>query len=338
MNKYVPTYGNWGGPGYSGGRRPKHIVRRDRTLAQPVDEFDEAFMEHDFDYEAEDYLTGDRRLVEKLQELHPRAFSYPWAAKLVFTAMTKARELGLLDPGVESNPGPKGRLKDRLAHKPWNREEPALLPAPLASATWLANSATKTWVSGAVGDIWTGGTTSSVALNSVLPHEIPALAVWAVRPLVQSASSYLVMLSVQFIYTVSTYYGVTLSVYNEAGTLVKARTLYCNHLQWPLSTYKASLHATLPVTLPPGWSIGAYLVSAPGTGGDFNADSSACSFTLIQLGTGSRGGATVWPGLEDVASPLPTGYVHVDPFDSESDESEDDLENLLFPVTVSDQV
>lgn len=338
MNKYVPTYGNWGGPGYSGGHRPKHISRRDRTLAQPVDGFDEAFMEHDFDYEAEDYLTGDRRLVEKLQELHPKAFSYPWAAKLVFTAMTKARELGLLDPGVESNPGPKGKLRDRLAHKPWNREEPALLPAPLSSATWLANLSSHTWASGAMGDIWANGSTSSVALNSVLPHEILALPGWAVRPMIQSASSFLVVLAVQFSYTIGTYYGVALAVYNEAGTLVKTRTLYCNHLQWPPSTYKASLHATLPVTLPPGWSIGAALVSAPGSGGNYFSDSSACSFTLIQLGTGGRGGATIWPGLEDALSPLPTGYVHTEPADSESDESEDDLEDLLFPVTVSDSV
>ena len=41
----VPTYGNYGGPGYTGGK----IGGRDFS-AQPVDDFDAAFRDHDRGY------------------------------------------------------------------------------------------------------------------------------------------------------------------------------------------------------------------------------------------------------------------------------------------------
>lgn len=116
LNKFVPTYGNWGGPGYSGGRRPKSIKRNRWRLAPPIDDADEAFMLHDFDYEEGKYLHGDRALLERLGD--PAVFSYPWLAKNVFRVMSKARELGILDPGIEPNPGPRPRLAQRLKHLP----------------------------------------------------------------------------------------------------------------------------------------------------------------------------------------------------------------------------
>jgi hypothetical protein len=46
----IPTYGNWGGPGWSGGR-----FENDRSKVNwatpPVDEMDQLFKDHDNDYQ-----------------------------------------------------------------------------------------------------------------------------------------------------------------------------------------------------------------------------------------------------------------------------------------------
>jgi len=163
MNRFVPTYGRWGGPGYSGGRRPKRISRHDNDLDRPIDEADELFMEHDFGYEDSDYLGADKRLVAGLAKLDPHLMSYPWLAKNVFRVISKARELGLLDPGVESNPGPRGSLKSRMAGKPWVNMEgdttqttPGFPNQQPQCSFLVANAAVAqpaTWVQGAAGEV-----------------------------------------------------------------------------------------------------------------------------------------------------------------------------------------
>jgi hypothetical protein len=145
---WVPRYGKWGGPGYSGGRRRKHISRHDKTLEEPIDKWDEAFMEHDFGYEVKEFLKADKQLVKILEHEDPRAFTYPWFAKHLFRAMTLAREIGLLDPGVESNPGPpKQRLRERMAGRPWttiegdHQQQTPMYPKPtLARTVTMSNS------------------------------------------------------------------------------------------------------------------------------------------------------------------------------------------------------
>lgn len=183
---WVPTYGNWGGPGYSGGRRSrKKISRHDQTLARPIDAADEAFMEHDFAYDNEDYLAGDKRLVQSLDRLDPSVMTYPWLAKHVFRVMSKARELGILDPGIEPNPGPRGRLKTRLAHLPTtniegdvNQTTPAF-PNQIPFASFTASGTggySNPWNQGSGGERSYGAnqanTTRAINVNRALPFDV----------------------------------------------------------------------------------------------------------------------------------------------------------------------
>ena len=49
-DKWVPRYGNWGGPDWSGGWRPSENGGKDGP-SDPIDSMDELFKQHDLDYE-----------------------------------------------------------------------------------------------------------------------------------------------------------------------------------------------------------------------------------------------------------------------------------------------
>lgn len=48
--KYIPTYGNWGGPGWSGGTRPASPSETNWNTP-PIDDMDLLFKEHDKSYQ-----------------------------------------------------------------------------------------------------------------------------------------------------------------------------------------------------------------------------------------------------------------------------------------------
>jgi len=53
MNSIIPTYGNWGGPGWSAGERTLPNGKIDWSVIG-VDELDEIFKKHDFNYNEAD--------------------------------------------------------------------------------------------------------------------------------------------------------------------------------------------------------------------------------------------------------------------------------------------
>ena len=67
--RLTPTYGNWGGPFYSGGRftvEPDHI---DYTV-EPIDSLDECYRDHDLNYVIlKDEFKSDWQLVIDLAKL-----------------------------------------------------------------------------------------------------------------------------------------------------------------------------------------------------------------------------------------------------------------------------
>lgn len=80
---FVPRYGNWGGPGWSGGRWNVGADRADRIM-EPADALDEALMRHDGDYQAgELWVLADTNLVAALHNLAPPAGLYGRLYRLV---------------------------------------------------------------------------------------------------------------------------------------------------------------------------------------------------------------------------------------------------------------
>jgi len=63
-----PTYGNYGGPGWSGGARMNNYAEVDWSV-QPSDSLDECFHDHDKDYQASiaKFDSGEINDVEKNQ-------------------------------------------------------------------------------------------------------------------------------------------------------------------------------------------------------------------------------------------------------------------------------
>lgn len=81
LYRLIPTYGNWGGPGWSGGRYPCSPQETDWSVSA-VDSMDEYFKEHDrryqrsiIEYSHKKYLQreiwkdADRELIEGLISL-----------------------------------------------------------------------------------------------------------------------------------------------------------------------------------------------------------------------------------------------------------------------------
>jgi len=69
-HRLIPTYGNWGGPGWSGGQRgePDFSVNA-------VDSLDRCFYNHDWEYHVskfeDEYRNADARLIQALWKLDP---------------------------------------------------------------------------------------------------------------------------------------------------------------------------------------------------------------------------------------------------------------------------
>ena len=67
LQRLCPTYGNWGGPGWSGGewQDDSSLTRWD---VQPIDELDALFRAHDMAYQSEIYShkSSDNMLVHQL--------------------------------------------------------------------------------------------------------------------------------------------------------------------------------------------------------------------------------------------------------------------------------
>lgn len=123
LERFVPTYGNYGGPGYSGGGRGEGA----NFTAPPVDDLDDLFRDHDIAYQnargTDDIDEADRELVAGISSL-PERNSYAHAARLAFLLKRswwlannfprRAQiELELLKAGIESNPGPMKRQRTR---------------------------------------------------------------------------------------------------------------------------------------------------------------------------------------------------------------------------------
>lgn len=84
FNRLIPTYGNWGGPGWSGGKRHENYKNTDWSV-EALDSMDELFKEHDKKYQKaiEKYnsqeidikeknkiwLDADKKLIENLDFL-----------------------------------------------------------------------------------------------------------------------------------------------------------------------------------------------------------------------------------------------------------------------------
>jgi hypothetical protein len=64
----VPTYGNYGGPGWTGGQRGGNNTEP----KSPSDKLDEKFKEHDDAYgkagDVYDYMKADRQLIESIEQ------------------------------------------------------------------------------------------------------------------------------------------------------------------------------------------------------------------------------------------------------------------------------
>lgn len=305
-NRFVPTYGNWGGPGYSGGRRPKHINRRDRTLREPVDEIDELFMEHDFGYEDEAYLAADQALIQALERVGVQVGTYPWAAKHVFRAISAARQLGILDPGVESNPGPRRNLRKEMAAWKANGFKgngslvddvkttvnvPALKPPTIQSY-----GASHVLVSGATGasTIWlfgtdiTVGTSSAAMINSLCP--VLFVSGTGSNAFYEFQQNFAGLVNFYYdYYTTSSpplFYGdLTLAVYNNVGSVVNIQETT------PFRVYSGAGHKqgqlTAYVNAKPGDRIRAYVNFFNSSGSSTSGDVSAASkfwLTVVKLG------------------------------------------------------
>lgn len=67
LQRLVPTYGNWGGPGWSGGEWQDDTTKT-KWNVQPIDELDRAFREHDMAYQAGVYTNraADIMLLRQL--------------------------------------------------------------------------------------------------------------------------------------------------------------------------------------------------------------------------------------------------------------------------------
>lgn len=63
------TYGNWGGPGWSGGKFTSDKTAVD-WYVPGIDEMDAAFKVHDYDTQYGDALIADQNLVYKLKNLN----------------------------------------------------------------------------------------------------------------------------------------------------------------------------------------------------------------------------------------------------------------------------
>lgn len=139
-------------------------------------------MLHDFDYEAGNYKRGDDALIQRLGD--PPMLSYPWLAKNLFRVMSKARELGLLDPGIEQNPGPPKRLGARMKDKPWTEVRGGEQQTP-AFPTYGRASHSLRYTFGAANTVYTtgtinypmnsAGTTQSTYLDAPLPFTVSSV-------------------------------------------------------------------------------------------------------------------------------------------------------------------
>jgi hypothetical protein len=74
FDKAIPIYGNFGGPGWSGGQRGDV-----RPWVAPADSMDEFFMEHDYGYGRGEFRKADRELYQSLMKMpgDPRDWSTP---------------------------------------------------------------------------------------------------------------------------------------------------------------------------------------------------------------------------------------------------------------------
>ena len=84
----IPTYGNWGGPGWSGGVFVDFPNKPDYTVA-PVDEMDALFKEHDEAYQSGVLpAVADAKLLGKLKTVPVKGIwsnSYRIGAMLGFS-------------------------------------------------------------------------------------------------------------------------------------------------------------------------------------------------------------------------------------------------------------
>ena len=70
LRKLIPTYGNWGGPGWSGGRYEDDIDAVDWDVPA-VDELDKLFKNHDWLYQVNYHprWLADRVLLRQLDDV-----------------------------------------------------------------------------------------------------------------------------------------------------------------------------------------------------------------------------------------------------------------------------
>jgi hypothetical protein len=88
LNRLVPTYGNWGGPGWCGGEWQDDPAKTNWDVAAK-DEMDAAFKNHDYFYQhyPEARKNADLDLVWRLAGCKPTSaygVFYKFAATLVF--------------------------------------------------------------------------------------------------------------------------------------------------------------------------------------------------------------------------------------------------------------
>jgi hypothetical protein len=90
----IPTYGNWGGPGWSSGRYTDSPSEVDWNV-NPVDAMDEAFREHDY---AIQRLGMGRKahkvLANTLKDIDPPYFLYGYTYRFVCIAVFTVLGLG----------------------------------------------------------------------------------------------------------------------------------------------------------------------------------------------------------------------------------------------------
>lgn len=92
-----PTYGNWGGPGWSSGFWHNDPALTD-WLCPAIDYMDELFKAHDWAYQhpGEDLDRADRRLVHRLWNARPGTLygkMYRIGAMALFTVVPVIRRL-----------------------------------------------------------------------------------------------------------------------------------------------------------------------------------------------------------------------------------------------------
>ena len=99
FQRLIPTYGNWGGPGWSAGRYNDDPSKTDWTVPG-IDAMDDLFKLHDKTYQTEgmDRNLADRILVDGLLRLHPKDFGwrsnvYRYGAIAVFYVRYKFNEI-----------------------------------------------------------------------------------------------------------------------------------------------------------------------------------------------------------------------------------------------------